>query len=201
MPNPCFLDPGDPPGKRAILRAALELFAEQGIDATSVRDIGTRAGLSNPALFRHFAGKEALAEQLFERIFRGFRAQLPRIDEQPFAAQLRATLAAYLAFFESDLGAALYVQENLRRLWTRLPEELRQQSLILHFKELFRVGVRQGCISQEDDPALLVALVAGLLGQLARQLHFGEAPGPASALLEGVHGLVLRALTHGEAKP
>jgi AcrR family transcriptional regulator len=199
MPEPFFVDPGDAPGKQAILRASLALFAEHGIDSTSVRDIGARAGFTNPALFRHFAGKGALAQQLFERIFRGFRACLPLVDDQPFEAQLRATLTAYLAFFESDLPAALYLQENLRRLWPRIPEELRQQSLIRHFKDLFRVGVRQGFISREDDPGLLVALLAGLLGQLARQLYFGETPGPATALLEDIHRLVLRGLTRGSA--
>ena len=95
--------------------------------------------------------------------------------------------------------AALYVQENLRRLWPRMPEELRKQSLILHFKELFRLGVRQGVISDAEDPGLLVALVAGLLGQLARQLHFGETPGPASAQLEAIQRIILRGLSRDSA--
>ena len=187
-----YIESSDAPGKRAVLEAALELFAEKGIDATSVRDIGVAAGLTNPAMFRHFSGKEELALRLFERIFMRFRAALPAVDERPFDVQLRDTIAVCLRFFDEDLSAALYFQENLRRLWPQLPDALRRQSVLAHFRALLNAGVAQGAVSAEDDPQLLIAVLAGVLGQLARQLFFREIPGPAVARLDEVHRLVLR---------
>lgn len=193
-----FIEPTDPPGKRAVLAAALALFAEKGIDATSVRDIGEAAGLTNPAMFRHFSGKEDLALRLFERIFRRFRSALPAVDERPFDVQLRGTLDACLTFFDEDLSAALYFQDNLRRLWPQLPDALRRQSVLAHFRGLLKVGTAQGAVSAADDPQLLIALLAGVLGQFARQLFFHEIPGPAAARLDELHRLLLRSLASGE---
>lgn len=190
-----YIDTGDAPAKQAILGAALALFAERGIDGTSIRDIGAAAGFTNPALFRHFAGKDALALYLFDKIFQRFRSTLPAIDDRPFTLQLRDAVAAYLAFFDADLKAALYFQENLRRLWPQLPDSLRKRSLIAHFHALLKVGVAQKVVSSDDDPRLLISLLAGFLGQLARQLYFREIPGPARTWIDAVHVLALRGLS------
>jgi len=198
--QPSYFDAGDAAGKRAVLSAALSLFATKGIDATTVRDIGLAAGLTNPAMFRHFSGKDELALYLFERILRRLQSTLPRIDAEPFAGQVRRTIAAYLAFFDEDLTAALYFQENLRRLWPQLPEASRKHSLLAHFRALIKAGVTQGVVSADDDPRLLVAVLAGLLGQFARQLFFREIPGPASSWLDDLCELTLRCLApaHGQ---
>lgn len=44
----------------AILREAARLFAERGYNGVSLEDIGTAVGVSGPAVYRHFAGKQAL---------------------------------------------------------------------------------------------------------------------------------------------
>src|SRR5689334_24954585 len=53
-------------GKReALLRAALELFAERTYGATPVPDIAARANVGTGTVYRHFASKEALANAVF----------------------------------------------------------------------------------------------------------------------------------------
>ena len=55
--------------ERAILDAAAELFYESGFHGVSVDAIGARAGLSGPAIYRTFAGKdEILATLLHETL-------------------------------------------------------------------------------------------------------------------------------------
>ncbi|NUW44013.1 TetR/AcrR family transcriptional regulator [Nonomuraea rhodomycinica] len=50
-----------------ILDAAARLFAARGFHGVSIEDIGAAVGVSGPALYRHFAGKEALlAEMLLD---------------------------------------------------------------------------------------------------------------------------------------
>lgn len=44
----------------AILSAAAELFAARGYTGVSLEDIGAAVGVSGPAVYRHFAGKQAL---------------------------------------------------------------------------------------------------------------------------------------------
>lgn len=44
----------------AILSAAADLFAARGYSGVSLEEIGAAVGISGPALYRHFAGKQAL---------------------------------------------------------------------------------------------------------------------------------------------
>lgn len=69
MPSMAATTPARTRGSRRaeILRAAAELFAERGFHGVSIEDIGAAVGVSGPALYRHFSGKEALlAEMLLD---------------------------------------------------------------------------------------------------------------------------------------
>jgi AcrR family transcriptional regulator len=58
--------------REAILTAAARLFRERGFRGTSIDEIGAALGTSGPALYRHFASKEALLEALIgEALARG----------------------------------------------------------------------------------------------------------------------------------
>ncbi|NEW70618.1 TetR/AcrR family transcriptional regulator [Streptomyces rhizosphaericus] len=47
----------EPNAQERLVRAALELFTEQGYDATTVNEIADRAGLTKTTFFRHFRDK------------------------------------------------------------------------------------------------------------------------------------------------
>ncbi len=47
-----------------IVRLAAALFAERGFGSVTVDDIGAAAGVSGPALYHHFDGKEALLGEM-----------------------------------------------------------------------------------------------------------------------------------------
>ena len=47
-----------------LVRAASRLFAERGFRAVSMEDLAAEAGVSGPAVYRHFASKEALLADL-----------------------------------------------------------------------------------------------------------------------------------------
>ena len=47
-----------------LVRAASRLFAERGFRAVSMEDLAAEAGVSGPAIYRHFASKEALLADL-----------------------------------------------------------------------------------------------------------------------------------------
>src|SRR3954470_14219292 len=47
-----------------ILAAAAELFARRGYHGVSIGDLGRAVGLTGPALYRHFRGKDAVLAQM-----------------------------------------------------------------------------------------------------------------------------------------
>lgn len=65
------------PRRRQILDTAADLFAARGFHGVSVGDIGAAVGISGPALYKHFAGKEDILGQCLlhasERLLEGAR--------------------------------------------------------------------------------------------------------------------------------
>lgn len=54
--------------KAEILAVALELFAERGYDATSLREIAERLEISKAALYYHFSSKEEIVRSMVEQL-------------------------------------------------------------------------------------------------------------------------------------
>jgi AcrR family transcriptional regulator len=55
-----FIREAEPGRKGQILEAAMGVFTERGYDGGSMREIASRVGVTEPALYRHFSGKEAI---------------------------------------------------------------------------------------------------------------------------------------------
>ena len=58
--------PRNPVVDQAILRAALELFIEQGIVGASIEKIAKRAGVAKTSVYRRWSSREALLAQAIE---------------------------------------------------------------------------------------------------------------------------------------
>ena len=50
--------------RAAMLEAAAALFAERGYNGVSIEELGAAAGVSGPAVYRHFSGKPAVLAAL-----------------------------------------------------------------------------------------------------------------------------------------
>src|SRR3954452_3652679 len=63
MPRRAKIRP-DEPGREKVLSAGLELFGERGYDATSIAEIGLRAGIAKSVLYHYFGSKAGLWEEV-----------------------------------------------------------------------------------------------------------------------------------------
>src|SRR2546430_8111552 len=75
----------EPGARERLVLAAVDLFTEQGYDATTVAQIAERAGVTKSTFFRHFpdkrellvAGQEVLSRLLGEGVAQGPEAASP----------------------------------------------------------------------------------------------------------------------------
>ena len=189
---PFYVEPTDPPSKQELLKAALKLFARDGVRESSIRAIAEEAGFTNPVLFKYFDGKDALALHLFERCYlRMVREATAALAEgATFRAKLGRLIVRFLALLDEAPDAVLFANEELRRYWLRLPPTTRKLSLIGITNKLFDDAE----VSKSIDRTLLVAAFWGLLGQFARLHAFGEWKGAAVEAAPQMEALVLKML-------
>jgi AcrR family transcriptional regulator len=148
---------------------------------TSIRDIARATGYTNPALFKHFASKERLALHLFEQCYLNLFHAIERAvaDQHGYAAQQRALIVAYLEMLDADRDALLYVQDNLRHFWPKMPAGVKRSSIVGLVQALLRRGRDEGAVTDAVPVEFLVMAWLGVLQQFARAWFFGGFAGPA----------------------
>ena len=94
--------------RQALLDAALEIVAERGPSALSIRETASRAGVSHAAPKRHFATITELYCAVAEDGYRRLREHLvKRVTEHPGASPLQAFAilgVAYVEFATANAG-------------------------------------------------------------------------------------------------
>ena len=87
--------------RQRLLEAAIEVFAEKGFEAATVREICRRADANVAAVNYHFGDKQRLYATIFDTVFRTLREQRPPF--LPRTAPPEARLEAYVRSFFHEL--------------------------------------------------------------------------------------------------
>src|SRR5271155_4361137 len=101
-----------------VERAAIELFAANGVDGVSIGEVAGRAGVSQGALYRHYRSKEDLAWNLFATAYLRSGAELGEIRgrERDFRSRVGAMVRHFCALYDKDPALfrfMLIAQHNL----------------------------------------------------------------------------------------
>jgi len=68
--------------QRQILEAAVVLFVRDGLDALSMRRVAAEVGVTATALYRHFANRDHLVDQIAELGFARLEERLLKVEEE-----------------------------------------------------------------------------------------------------------------------
>lgn len=178
---PFYVGADDPPAKRAILRAALKLFSEQGLTATSIRDIADESGFTNPALYKHFDSKEALAQHLFDVCHRRVWGRLNAavVSAKSFDDKLDGYIGRWLELVDEHPDVMAFLSDSARVLWPKASPAVKRQTVIGLARALALAAPRRRNGAAAIDPELAAASLQGTLAELARMLQVGVVEGPA----------------------
>ncbi len=183
-----------------LLAAAARVFVTRGYHGATIREIVGEAGLTSPALYYHFEGKEQLYVELIESARKRFRALVEEAVANHALAvrRLEGITAAYLRFGRED-------SVRLRFLYGQIfqPREAGTPALGLdqfrgwlqvRIEEVLHEGITKRELVISDVPEarrLFMALLSGLLLEQAREpelpiLDESKADAVLQAFLGGV---------------
>lgn len=181
-----------------ILAAAAELFARRGYHGVTIGDLGGAVGLTGPALYRHFSGKDAvLAEMLLDISERLLSEGSARVAMAPAPEEALDALLRWHIDFALDNPALITVHE---RELDNVPQperrEIRrlQRSYVEQWVAVLR-DMRPGLTEERARAAMHAAF--GLLNSTPR-----SAGGlTRDAMGELLHTMARTALTHFGCDP
>jgi len=162
-----------------IERAALKLFVEEGVSSATTRDIADEAGVSEGALYRHYKGKDELAQSLFMATHNrlGEMVMTAAMTEGNLEAKVRAIVTAYCTLADEDWLLFSFHLVSLHRF---LPQDTKRDDDPVSITEtIIKALITEGEIP-EGDPALLAAMALGVVLQAGENKVYGRLPGPFS---------------------
>ena len=189
---------GRPPAEEAkredIIKAALSLFRERGIRATTIREIAAEAGVTSGALYRHFDSKVDLAQALFDDCADRMTESLRRAVAETASPRqaLKEATRALLEFSQREPAAFGYILDRHEQEIRRdrpgrvLPKDI--------FEQVITDGVARGAFPPQD-----VSLTAALIiGMCLRAVFFYDREMLASSWEEMAERIVRAAVRMAE---
>jgi len=162
-----------PPGPKrdAILRAAIDVFAERGFFNAQVADIARGAGVAAGTVYLYFKGKDDLLVSIFERSMREGLAtgRAATANLQDPRERLRRLARAHLARLGHDRNLAIVFQVELRqstKFMERLSATLLRDYLGL-IREAVADGQREGLFRADVKATAMAKMLFGALDEMA----------------------------------
>lgn len=171
--------------RQRIQDVARELFAEKGVQRTSLQDIAQRLGITKPALYYHFSSREDLVRSILQPLFeegeafiasherrRGAKKSTPReLLEGYFDFHYRHRADLVLAVSELSTLVALGLIDEILAWRERLSRMVfgSRPTLVQSTRAVIAFGGLQDCCLQfpdTDHDALRTAAIDGAMDAL-----------------------------------
>ncbi|WP_454853071.1 TetR/AcrR family transcriptional regulator [Rhizobium binxianense] len=154
--------------RAAILEAATQEFAENGMGGARVDSIAERAGTNKRMLYHYFGDKEQLYLHVLEEAYVGIRTAeraLRISNRNPEEGISELALFTWRYFLQHPEFLSLLGTENLHRArWLRQSVRLKElhSHLIGELSDVLEQGKKQGIFAETADPLNVYLTIASL---------------------------------------
>ncbi|MCG5241241.1 TetR/AcrR family transcriptional regulator [Azospirillum doebereinerae] len=190
-----------PPDVRHKVRdAAIALFAQKGVRATTVKDIARSAGVSEGALYRHWPSKEELAAELFAAEYTAMSQTLrDAAGSGPAPERLRRVIHHAFHLAESAPDRARFLLLSQHDSLPLVPQG--QETPVDVICGIVAEGIAEGSVVRADKDALAHIVIGAIV--LNVQSHvYGRQTAPLSTLAGPIADAILTGIaTSGIAVP
>lgn len=186
--------------KQALVDAALDIIAKDGIEGISLREVSRLAGASHAAPYRHFKDKTELLAAVAEAGFVQMLAQVKQATKSKDSLERVETVAtAYLRFATKHVAhfRVMYARELGDR--SRYPGLLAAEQATTEFMhEVIVTCQKAGFMVDRDPEEIAIATWCAFHG--AADLY-NNAQLPPALSVKRLGDMIMKTLSHGFLKP
>ena len=142
--------------QQLILQVAQRLFLEQGYRTVSTRQIAAACGLTQPALYRHFATKQELYVAVLLQMLHNLHGRLLRLSERKESMQVRLHLIAQMLPATWIDARQMFhdIEHELDTTHRQDTARAFRQQVIEPIASLFEDGIAQGLLRDPSQGGL-----------------------------------------------
>jgi len=152
--------------RREIFNAAARLFAEQGFNETSMREIAGAAGVGKSTLYDYFPTKDDVLLFIFEEELDAFLLQARAVEVMQISAleKVKRLLDLQLGVLLSKKNLYLKLMDQVQRLKPQSIQRLQTRRYAYQdmLRDLIAQGIRAGEIRQVD-PFIAVKVLQAVM--------------------------------------
>jgi AcrR family transcriptional regulator len=166
--------------RRKILKAAMKVFAKEGVKAAKVADIAVEAGVGKGTIYEYFRSRDEMLVQAFylalEQMRLEIQAALEKLTDpaEKVKTMLRVSWDSFLQFPEDTVAVFLdFWSEGIRRRGSSDETSIGLKAFYAEYRDalaaVLQEGIDRGCFRPMNPGAVassLMALIDGLLLQL-----------------------------------
>jgi AcrR family transcriptional regulator len=157
--------------KTSILQAAEKLFAAQGFEGTSTRQIAKEAGANMSMINYYYGSKEGVFTEIMSDRIKGFNVQLAKIEEEPIdqIEKLMLVIDRYTRkiLINIDFHKMMHRELSLSQrpeIYSKLKDAIAGNLIII--ERIINAGIEKG-LFRSVDVRMLIATIMGTVTNVA----------------------------------
>ena len=201
---PATVDESEPEKRRAILHAAVRVFAEKGYHGCRIADVARQAGVAYGLVYHYFQNKDELLESVFAEQWTIFINALQAISDGPGTApeQLGAMCRFAVDVFRTAPAAVRVLLLEVARSHNAFRAGSTRQTFeaaVRIVADVIRRGQERGEIRRDADPMVSAAGLLGVLELSLTGMVMGLFAEPGDEGIERVKDEVVQLVLRGVA--
>jgi AcrR family transcriptional regulator len=158
--------------RERIVVVAEELIALHGVEGFQLKDVAARIGIRPPSIFAHFAGREAIAQAVAERMVGGIASLVDEIkDEEPAATLTRwvRNLVAYLSEHPAHVRLILRDMAHVGspNVASIASAQQSMEQIKTHLDEVLKRGEAEGTFRPVRPDSVIAQVIGAVVSNLA----------------------------------
>jgi len=156
--------------KKKILNVALKIFAEKGVQDTTISEISKEAGVSDATVYEYFKSKEellfAIPEKKTNESLEFIEKLVLYIDDS--ASKVRAIVREYLNLYQTnpDYGVLVVMHLKSYNKFSQTSAYASVKKAANGLLDCLKMGIEDGSFRRNMDPYLVRSMILGTIENL-----------------------------------